>query len=204
MKIIGIGLNRTGTTSLGDALEILGFNKHMTYNLELTKKYFNGEIEGLLEIAKQHNNLEDWPWPLMYKELFNTFTDAKFVLTYRKSPEAWFKSLCKHTLLKGPLECNRLIYGYSMPHDHSEHFINIYKKHNEEVEKFFMTNAPDKFLKICWENGDGWDELAGFLDKPSPKKPIPFKNKSRKPLVVTNPTLVKVIKKYRKIRYGNK
>ncbi|MFY0608665.1 MAG: hypothetical protein JXR10_18245 [Cyclobacteriaceae bacterium] len=29
MKIFGIGLNKTGTTSLGQALEILGYKKHL-------------------------------------------------------------------------------------------------------------------------------------------------------------------------------
>lgn len=32
MKVFGIGLNKTGTTTLGKAIEILGFKNHIGYN----------------------------------------------------------------------------------------------------------------------------------------------------------------------------
>jgi hypothetical protein len=31
---------------------------------------------------------------------------------------------------------------------------------------------------VCWENGDGWKELANFLEKPVPDQPFPHINKT--------------------------
>ena len=47
--------------------------------------------------------------------------------------------------------------------------------HNEEVRAYF--GDSDDFLEFSIEEGDGWEKLCRFLDKPVPNVPFPHKNK---------------------------
>lgn len=176
-KVFGIGLNRTGTTTLGRTLEILGFRNHVSFDFELTKSWAENDLEPILEIARANNNFEGWPWPLMFRELYEEFEDAKFILTMRKTPETWYKSLCDHSLRTGPEEYRKLVYGHYMPHDFKEEYLEFYEQHNRDIINFFKRNASEKLLVVCWEKGDGWKVLCEFLDKESPKREFPFLNR---------------------------
>ena len=124
-KIFGIGLSKTGTTSLGKALECLGldvmhFPIHMLdYNapryIKAACKPFNsyasafnkellGFRESLYSIGKNDVNLDylsecdaamDLPVSRYYKELDRRFPDSKFILTIRDEDE-WITSAKKH------------------------------------------------------------------------------------------------------------
>lgn len=180
MKIFGIGLNKTGTTTLGSALEILGYSKHVKSNLDLLKSWQEGHYEPLWRTVEQNNNFEDWPWPLVYQEVFEKYSDAKFILTVRKDENAWFKSLCKHAEKTGPTEHRKIVYGSYMPHDFEDTYKKFYMDHNVAVERFFEKHAPEQLLKICWEYDDGWKELCDYLKLEVPKKKFPVLNRSSK------------------------
>lgn len=188
-KVFGVGLNKTGTTSLGRALETLGFTDHLSCDLELTKRWAKNDFQPIFNVARKYNNFEDWPWSLMYRELYEEFEEAKFILTLRKSPEVWYKSLCDHSLKTGPTEYRRLIYGHFMPHDFKEEHIAFYKQHNQAVSDFFRRYAPEKLLIVSWEKGDGWPELCRYLDKEIPHEKFPFLNRhpsKKQPLTLKN------------------
>ncbi|MEL6864074.1 MAG: sulfotransferase family protein [Bacteroidota bacterium] len=183
MKVFGIGLNKTGTTSLGKALEHLGFNRHISCDWTLTEYWRDKNWPALFEVARQNNNFEDWPWPLLYRELFFEFPEARFILTQRQSAAIWYESLCKHALRSGPTEYRRLIYGHYMPQAHEQKHLDFYHQHNKGVIDFFQTHAPEKLLVVCWENGDGWAPLCRFLEKPVPELPFPFLNRAGEPVM---------------------
>ena len=71
LKVIGIGLNKTGTTTLAKGLHVLGYQKHVSVRGDLLAKYKNGDLEEIFEVVEENESFEDWPWPLMYKELFS-------------------------------------------------------------------------------------------------------------------------------------
>lgn len=173
MKVFGIGLNKTGTSSLGHALRILGYADHVDGRPDLLKNWADGEIEPILSEAKGYNNFEDWPWPLVYKELFNAFPDSRFILTKRTSPETWFESLCNHADRTGPTQQRKLVYGFEMPHEYRAEHIEYYNTHNDRIEAFFKEHAPNKLLVVCWEDGNNWNRLASFLNKEVPTVPFP-------------------------------
>ena len=50
----------------------------------------------------------------------------------------------------------------------------FYEHHNEAVRAYFA--GTDRLLDVCWEEGDGWDELTGFLGLPVPDAPFPHSN----------------------------
>ncbi|TRZ45004.1 sulfotransferase family protein [Robertkochia solimangrovi] len=176
MKVFGIGLNKTGTTSLGKALEILGYSKHISCNLELTENWSEGNLLPILEVAHKHNNFEDWPWPLIYKELYKEFDDAKFILTIRSSPEEWYNSLCKHAIRTGPTKFRKLIYGHEMPQEYMKQHLDFYNQHNKNVIEFFNSVDPNKLLVISLNEGNNWQKLCEFLDKDIPEVEFPFLN----------------------------
>jgi hypothetical protein len=199
MKVFGIGLNKTGTTSLGHALEILGQQKHISCNSRLTKYWANNNLSPIISIAEKYDNFEDWPWPLVYKELYNEFEDAKFILTKRSSAEKWYESLCKHSLKTGPTEFRRLIYGHSMPQGFKTEHIQFYNRHNKEVIKFFQQNAPDKLLVISFEDGNNWQKICGFLNKEIPKIEFPLLNRSNDNYKVMHNTTRKINRAKKKL-----
>ena len=177
VKSFGIGLNKTGTKTLGECFNILGFNNH-SYNLELLWHYERGELGPVFSIADQFESFEDWPWPLLYKQLDQRYPDARFILTLRRDAETWFDSLCRHAQRTGPTEARRIAYGYEMPLENPGHHIAFYQQHQRDVCSYFQ-ERPGKLLVITWENGITWDVICRFLNiSQVPDVPIPHKNKS--------------------------
>jgi hypothetical protein len=179
MKVIGVGLNKTGTKTLRAYLTKMGY-KHHTYDLPLFKEYRKGNLEAIFKVMEEYDSFEDWPWPLMYKEIDERYPDAKFILTFRKSPEVWYKSLCKMAVRMGPLSnFEKYIYGYSMPQGRKKEHIDFYNKYNQEVEEYFK-DRPEKLIKICFGTGDSGKEIAHFLNRPEVEISNPHRNKSPK------------------------
>src|SRR6056297_1638044 len=94
-KVFGIGLNKTGTTTLGVCLNKLGYNVK-DCDLKLLKYSDQKKMDPIYDTVKKYDGFQDWPWPLLYKELDQRFPGSKFILTTRKNSEAWFRSLKKH------------------------------------------------------------------------------------------------------------
>jgi len=53
-----------------------------------------------------------------------------------------------------------------------------FQNFNERVEHFFSNKPKDRFLKFRIIDGDGWEKLCSFLDKPIPDVPFPNTNQS--------------------------
>lgn len=176
MKIFGIGLNKTGTTTLGVCLQQLGY-RHTSSNLELTRCLGRGELEPVLAFADRYDSFEDWPWPLLYRELDQRYPGSKFILTTRRDAETWLRSLKNHATLTGPTDFRRVAYGHDMPHGHEAEHIERYERHNREVREYFR-DRPEDFLEVCWETGSGWKELGAFLGREVPDLPLPHTNRS--------------------------
>ena len=167
-KVFGIGLNKTGTKTLGRYLTRLGYrNRSWDSPTAYTSPSFDlwkaGRIEDLLAIMEEYDSGEDWPWPLLYRELDERFPDARFVLTVRESSETWFRSLCNMAVRIGPLPLyEKHVYGDAMPQGRKEQHIQVYEAHNRAVREYFR-DRPGKLLELCWEKGDTGEDLARFL-----------------------------------------
>ncbi len=176
-KILGVGLNKTGTKTLRSYFREWGL-RHRTYDLDAFHRWRRGEIEALLDEMEDFDSFEDWPWPLMYREIDERFPDARFVLTVRRDADTWYRSLCKMAVRIGPMrDFEPHIYGYAMPHGHRDEHVAIYHAHNEAVEAHFR-DRPGKLLRICWEEGDDGRRLADFLGLPHPETATLHTNRS--------------------------
>ena len=88
-KVVGIGLNKTGTKTLRACLRHWG-SDHISCSREGFDLWTAANREALMHIVERHQSFEDWPWPLVYREIDRRFPGTKFVLTRRTTPEAWF------------------------------------------------------------------------------------------------------------------
>ena len=106
LQVIGAGLGRTGTLSMKQALEDLGFDPchHMfeitMYNprQNLTSHFQNilvgkNREDALEAIFGGYKSTVDYPGCMFYEDFMKMNPDAKVVLTVRDSPEAWVKSV---------------------------------------------------------------------------------------------------------------
>ena len=174
MKVIGIGLNKTGTTTLGQCFKILGF-RHAPYDRSLLYRWHEGDPEPAFAVADAWDTFEDWPWSLMFRELDARYPKARFELTERSSPKKWFDSLCHHSKRAGTPRVREIAYGYPMPHGHAQEHIEFYEEHSRAVREHFA-GRPDKLLVVCWEHAGRWDELCEFLGRDVPAADFPHAN----------------------------
>lgn len=176
-KVFGIGLNKTGTTTLGQCGRMLGL-RCTSCDRSLLKDYaVNNDLSGIERKANQYDLFEDWPWPLVYKQLDEMYPGSKFILTVRSSEETWLASLKSHSMRTHPTKhCRKFAYGYNFPHKHEQEHLEFYRRHNDDARSYFANRSAD-FLELCWERGDGLKELCDFLECPLPSDPLPHANK---------------------------
>lgn len=179
MKVIGVGLNKTGTKTLRHCMQHWGY-RHQSFDLKAFELYRAGKLDELLDWMEDFDSFEDWPWPLMYREIDQRFPGSRFILTLRDTPETWYRSLCKMAVRMGPLnDFERHIYGYAMPQGHRQEHIDYYETFNREVREYFR-DRPEQLLTVCWEKGDDGTALAEFLGQESLPKAPPKLNVSRR------------------------
>ena len=120
-KIFGIGLNKTGTTTLSQCGRILGYRCTSCSRSLLEDWVLRNDLSRIRAVVNQFDLFEDWPWPLIYQELDLMFPGSKFILTTRRNESLWLASLKKHSMRTHPTQhCRQLAYGYSFPHRHEK------------------------------------------------------------------------------------
>ncbi|ORY90767.1 P-loop containing nucleoside triphosphate hydrolase protein [Leucosporidium creatinivorum] len=191
-QVIGAGLPRTGTASLREALQILGFGPttHMFEcwnSAELSKQW----MVACRRIAEGDKNVDlrplvegfgsgvDTPVSDVFIELAEQFPEAKVVLTHRPAKD-WFKSYCtmsqslgssyafwcywqRQMSMRGILPLWLSKYG-----SFGEHMMAA---RIEEAKK----NIPAERLLI-FQVQEGWEPLCKFLNVPIPDQPFPRVN----------------------------
>jgi hypothetical protein len=180
MKIFGVGWHRTGTKTLSKCLAAFGYDVQ-SWSPDVFNTWAQGGPKALLPVVEAHEAFEDWPWPFCYKFLFKKYPTAKFILTRRISSEAWYRSYRAHSHRVADTGFQRSIYGHDFPEGFERAHIEMYERHNRKVRNFFTRDLffwrrKADFLEVCWEEGDGWEKLAAFLNKPVPALPFPHEN----------------------------
>jgi len=194
MKIIGAGFGRTGTVSLKQAFEHLGYPcYHMQ---EVMKAYGRGHVEQWDALLTGQSDIDweilfagyeatvDFPACVFYHELMDAFPDALVVLSVR-DPQKWWKSFSKLLAMTsktryfnfipmfrkfGAMNVNLVEYVFSGMPDEAR-AIERYLQHIEEVK----ATVPEKRL-LVYSVADGWEPLCRFLGAPVPNIPFPHAN----------------------------
>lgn len=172
-KVFCIGFQKTGTTTMRSALEILGYRVAGHFGVDDPEIRANA-LPGALELAGKYSAFQDNPWPVLFRDLDQHFPGSRFVLTVR-DPERWLESVVSHFGgLSTPMR--EWIYGPGSPRGNEHVYLERFERHNREVREYFSARSGD-LLEMDIEAGDGWDSLCDFLDHPHPDVPFPHKNK---------------------------
>ena len=203
-KIFGIGLNKTGTTSLKTAMEELGYVVgHQRTGEKLMPQWAKREFNEIISYCKTAQFFQDAPFskPYTYVVLDHEFPDSKFILTVRYSAEEWYQSLTKFHgkkwgkdrniptkedlkkasyISKGwAWKMNR--YSYDAPEDNpykKNVLINTYQRHNQQVKEYFRFRPDDLLVLNVAEEG-AYQKLCNFLGVESDRQQFPWKNKTK-------------------------
>ena len=194
LRVIGVGLPRTGTSSLKAALDMLGFGPcHHMFQLmgkpDRIQKFldaYDGKETDFYELMKGYGSTVDKPTIDFYKEIQQAYPEAKLILTVRDSDEKWFQSYQSTigTLLESnyigfalylrrPLRLHHRLAKKSRAktiRDYGEFAPSIHSKHNEKI---INENKGNNLL--VFNVKEGWAPLCKFLQVDIPEG-IPFPN----------------------------
>lgn len=173
-KVFVIGLSKTGTTSLGDALSRLSFRRLGWQDIRsrfLYRSYLNHNLAPFISLTESYDAFEDVPWALVYEDMAELYSDAKFILTLRKNEQAWLRSITEHTARRKWIGHDG-IYGASQAKNHEEAYLKAYRSHTASVRGYFANQGNETRL-LEWvidgkdskdENEAPWENLLRFLD----------------------------------------
>jgi tetratricopeptide (TPR) repeat protein len=183
-KVFGIGLSRTGTTSLAAALGQLGIDAAHWTN-PLTHQLLSGIDYFMFGAAT------DCCVSAEMEKLYYQYPNARFVLTTRPL-EPWLRSFADHHdrhSWAGDIESLRAVFDRADCAHKFEHaamefglYLNAdslaqaYRAFDARVRHFFSDKPKDKLLTLDVFAGQGWPELCGFLRRPVPATPFPKLN----------------------------
>lgn len=178
-KIIGIGLPKTGTSSLHDALEILGFRSvHFPHDPRTVAQVRAGDYA--LDVLKDADAISDVPIPVIFPQLDAAFPGSKFIQTDR-DVDSWIASE-----RRAPFNNDRPAPGsardfyrailYGVTDFNEARFRLVHERHLRLIKRHFAGMRARDLLRMDITRGDGWDKLCPFLGVPIPNVPFPRSN----------------------------
>lgn len=196
LKIIGAGFGRTGTMTLRDALNHLGFGPcyHMSEVIQnphfasYWAKLARGEQVDWEEVFAGYRSTVDWPACTYWRELMQQWPQAKVILSVR-DPQRWHQSVLNTIFsdshvarFEGPdadpdfRAMVRRLNQQTFDNRSQEagHAIAVYQAHNEAV---IREVPPGKLL--VFNPAEGWEPLCRFLEVPVPDEAFPRVNSTQ-------------------------
>lgn len=188
-RIVGVGFNKTGTTTLGRCFEALGIgpvaeprSPHLNYLALSDHALRRNDFTPALDAARYFRAFQDRPWNVgdLYQKLDQFYPGSRFILTERE-PEDWWRSVERWLGITHRNDSGRL--ARYLDHlrvdalDKSK-FIDAYLAHNRQIKAYFA--GRDNLLVMDLAAGDGWNKLCGFLAMPIPDQPFPHANRQQR------------------------
>lgn len=195
LKVIGAGLGRTGTHSLGEALEILGFGPCYTIfdvnrnsgHAALWGRALAGDTIDWRTLFQGYSSAVEWPAVSFLPALLDEFVECQVVLTLRDS-ESWWESASAtifpaleatafhpdpDSRARGELKRALILHGmFDGKYMDRDHAISVYESHIESV----ISLVPEDQL-LVYRIDEGWNKLCHFLDVDVPDKQFPHHNR---------------------------
>jgi len=151
MKVLNIGLPRTGTYSLHIALKILGYKSvHYPQHIEIIK-----DFDAAAEVRFDYRLLE------------NLYPNSLYIYTIRNKRD-WLRSCHAHKIHKK--------FGWNPFWEHETRWQEIYEEKQKSIDFFYNFKHRLLIMNVC--KGDGWQSLCNFLGKDCPTIPFPYTNQS--------------------------
>ncbi len=172
-KVFGLGLARTGTTSMHRAMLRLGLRSAPDSTALLD------ELD--LDFLGRYDSFFDNPIPFRYRALDDLYPNSLYIVTTRPV-EAWLTSM---EYLFGPgldrLDADTRALGdrvhrnvYGTDQFEPETFAEIHQRHYRDV-RLFVADRPHVWLDM--ESGFDWDQICKLLELPVPRSRFPHANR---------------------------
>ena len=163
-KIFGIGLAKTGTTSLNDAFAILGIASIGCPTSIASIRRFDAATDGI--VADQ------------FEALDRTFPNSRFIYTVRDR-DSWLRSYTRYRGRKLPASQahqDKVKRLYGTTGTDRQVLLDAYERHDRHVREYFR-DRPDDLLVMNIVGGEAdWESLCEFIGKPVPDTPFPASN----------------------------
>lgn len=187
-RIFGIGFYKTGTTTLYEALRLLGYD---AVNGDTPGSY-PGADDGVKLVAQieagdfrlptfdQFDAFTDNPYFRIWREIYGLFPDAKYILTVRDERE-WIESCVRFFRNRRIRPMRVWMFGrHANPASSPEArlaWLDAYRAHNAAVREHFRSR-PQQFLEFDPTKVRDWAPLCEFLAARVPERPWPHANVS--------------------------
>jgi fructose-1,6-bisphosphatase/inositol monophosphatase family enzyme len=143
-------------------------------------RYVAGDLSSIdMETVLAHDALTDTPIPSFYRELDARFPGSRFILTVRDR-EGWLKSCRKQFNERSAAAQNDAhrrifedLYGTNVFDE--QRFARGYERFVAGVFEYFRNRTRD-LLVLNVTEGDGWEKLCPFVERPVPDIPFPKAN----------------------------
>jgi len=175
-KVFGLGFSKTGTSSLAEALTMLGYRTvHNPTDDETMVALLAGDLQ--CRAIQDHDAVCDIMFCRHYRELDRQYPNCRFILTERDR-EAWHASCVRHwatraitsTKLHNEELVDFHIYGTAVYR--RALFDDAYNSHYAAVVAYFA-DRPGKLLRMNICDGEGWAELCRHLGMEVPLQAFP-------------------------------
>ena len=182
-KIFEIGVMKTGTSSLGEALKILGYKTMKWHSIAYDKFIESGraDYQSLFDIIDQYDAFEDGPWhDCDFRKLDKHYPNSKFIMLERDD-ESWIRSMELHS--SPAHNVNKISKKYLQDEWVHDRLNTINKNLKWKKEKYrkvreFFKNRPQDLLVMNICSGEGWEKLCPFLNRKVLNRPFPKNNVS--------------------------
>ncbi|XP_078350485.1 uncharacterized protein LOC144635255 [Oculina patagonica] len=200
MKVICAGLSKTGTTSMAQALRMLGFTvydfvEHQSiHGDEWLEFYYNGKQPHFASMYKDVDAVTDLPAAFWFQEIHEAFPNAKVILTIRDSEDVWVRSWAKQQEVddcEGSDWLTKIMLRYWLHRKYyalldamdsaafgilnSKSTVLFKKKYREHNERVQAVIPKEKLL--IFNVKQGWEPLCKFLGCEVPEQePFPWQN----------------------------
>jgi hypothetical protein len=178
-RIFGIGLNKTGTSSLHEALEMLGYcGLHYAgpERARLIRRAIEEQKPLLHYLDPEYDAFSDTPVTTFFWLADVQYPGSKFILTVRDL-ELWLDSRRRH-VEKNQRRATEGAYKGSFLKVKPAAWEHEYRRDEGAVRSYFA-HRPDDLLVVDVTAGEGWKPLCDFLGAPVPDQPFPWANRYR-------------------------
>lgn len=180
MKVFGIGLNKTGTISLHEALGELGFRSLHWGGPEVRVRVERALAEGrgLVDDFPEYDAFSDiWRLSENFALLDRQYPGSRFVLTTRPLDD-WLESRRLH-VARNVARAATGEYTGDFLRVEPETWTEKYQAHHAAVARYF--EGRDDLLVMRITEGDGYERLCPFLGRPVPAGPFPSRHRATAP-----------------------
>ncbi|MBR9921968.1 MAG: hypothetical protein GYB31_14100 [Bacteroidetes bacterium] len=167
-KVFCIGYNKTGTTSFGAGMKVLGY-RNASFNKKVWREYYlKGDLKKVIRFASKYDSFDDLPWLLedLIPVLDLEFPESKFVYLERNEAD-WLSSLRRWKKNVKNEEINDVLE------------LSRFREHRKFILEYFKGRNGEDFLILDISDELGLMKLARFLGVQAPQSAFPKLNVSR-------------------------